>query len=287
MKRRILLVITVVFIFFGLFVFFKFLANIIEPRGKGALQVTTNIKAQVFLNDKNIGNAPISLLNQDQRIDSGDYSLKVVPEDKSQSPYNARITINPNVLTAVDRTFLPGSIASSYIATLEKNDSSNPQLFIASVPDGALVSIDGDSQGITPLDVKTISASEHEVEIEKPGFSKKTIRVRTVADYKLVLNVVLGTETTGDETLPENTSPTPAPSTAVSPTPSTPMIVIKDTPTGFLRVRSDSSVTSSEVARVNPGETYPLLDENDEWYKIQLKNGLTGWVSKTYANKQP
>src|SRR3972149_5523399 len=110
-----------------------------------------------------------------------------------------RIRINSGVLTAVERTFLPGSFASLYILTLEKTNSSDPQIFIASIPDGALVSIDGKEEGITPLSLKSISSSEHEIEIQKRSFSKKTVRVRSVPSYKLVLNVILGTQGTTDE----------------------------------------------------------------------------------------
>ncbi len=290
MKSRIILAVVTLLILIGLFILVKIAAGIIAPRGKGGLQVTSNIKAQVFLNDKLVGTAPLCLCEGKNTISSGDVEVKIAPLDKSFPPYLARVKINPNVLTAVDRTFLPGALASSYILMLEKINDRDPQIFVASVPDSSLVSIDGESEGVTPLYLKSISVSEHEVEIEKPGFSKKTVRVRAVAGFKLILNVVLGTEATSQE-LKQVASESAqtiinTPSPMASPTPAGPQVIISQTPTGFLRVRATPSVAGAEIGQVKPGEVYPLVDENATWYQIQLPKGTKGWISATYATKQ-
>ncbi len=287
MKRRLLFVAATLLILVGLFILVKFVSVIFVPKGAGGLQITSNIKAQAYLNDKSIGTAPLCFCTEKKTIPAGVYNLKLVPLDKSLPAYYVKITINPNVLTAVDRTFLPGALASSYLLTLEKTNNSSPELFISSIPDSSLVSIDGESQGITPLDIKSITASEHEVEIEKPGFAKKTVRIRTVPNYKLVLNTVLGT--IGDENnnqIDASASAQLSPIPTVSPTPSGPTVVISDTPTGFLRVRATPSTGGTEIGQVKPGETYPLVDENDSWFEIQLADGSKGWVSNQYATKQ-
>lgn len=287
MKRRILFAGVVLLILVGLFILVKFVSTIVAPKGAGGLQITSNIKAQVFLNNKSIGTAPLCFCTEKKTIPSGSYNLKLVPLDKSLPPYYVKLTINPNVLTAVDRTFLPGALASSYLLTLEKINDTNPQLFISSVPDGSLVSIDGESQGITPLNIKSITSSEHEIEIEKPGFAKKTVRIRTVPNYKLVLNTILGT--IGDESSTDQTaspSATLSPIPTVSPTPSGPTVLINDTPTGFLRVRATPSTNGTEIGQVKPGEIYPLVDENSSWFEIKLTDGSEGWVSQQYAAKQ-
>jgi uncharacterized protein YgiM (DUF1202 family) len=63
--------------------------------------------------------------------------------------------------------------------------------------------------------------------------------------------------------------------------------MVKDTPTGFLRVRSQPSTGSSEIGRVNPGETYKLLQSQTSWYQIQVSLSATssGWISSEYATK--
>jgi len=64
------------------------------------------------------------------------------------------------------------------------------------------------------------------------------------------------------------------------------MVVIEDTPTGWLRVREGPGTTYDEITKVYPGETYPLLEESAGWYKIELEDGREGWVSGDYASKQ-
>jgi len=286
MTRRIILAAVTLLILIGLFIIVKIAAGIVAPRGKGGLQVTSNIKAQVFLNNKLVGNAPLCLCEGKNTIFAGDVEVRIVPLDKSYSPYIARVKINPNVLTAVDRTFLPGAMASSYVLMLEKINDRDPQIFVASVPDSSLVSIDGESEGVTPLYLKSISVSEHEVEIEKPGFSKKTVRVRAVAGFKLILNVILGTEATAQDLKQAASESAQTIIDTPTPTPAGPQVLISDTPTGFLRVRATPSVAGEEIGQVKPGEVYPLVDENATWYQIQLTNGTKGWISAAYATKQ-
>lgn len=279
MKRFILFAALITIVVVGLFITVRVI-NFKE--GKGGLQVTASIKSQVFLNDKKIGNTPLCISPecspQKELVDSGIYTLKIIPEG-SFSPFQAKIEVNDGVLTAVDRTFLPASLSSAYILILEKSNSSNPQIAITSLPDNALVIIDGISQGATPFTLSKISAGEHEVEIQKQGFAKKTVRVRTVPSYKLIVNVILGTYS--DEF---SISPTATPQN-VTPTVSAIMIKIKNTPTGFLRVRKEPTLESPEIARVLPDESYPYIDEQGDWFKIQLKDGEHGWVNSAFAEK--
>jgi len=59
-----------------------------------------------------------------------------------------------------------------------------------------------------------------------------------------------------------------------------------DTPTGFLRVRDGNSIGSLEIGRVNPGETYEILNEKNGWYEIQFDDEKKGWISSQYAKKE-
>src|SRR3989344_2036646 len=120
MKRRVLLVLSILLIIVGTFILIRLATAALSPRGKGALQVTTNVKASVFLDNKQVGATPLCLCEQNQTINEGTHDLRIVPEDKSIQSYTAKIDINPGVLTAVEKTFLPGSLSSSYILTLEK-----------------------------------------------------------------------------------------------------------------------------------------------------------------------
>lgn len=275
MKRYSLIALAVILILTGFLIIFK-LTNFLNPQGKGGLQIISNIQATVYLNNKSIGTTPVCFCNSGQTITAGEYSLRISPFDTSMTDFQTRIKINPKVLTAVNRDFQQGALASSYTLTLEKIDDGNPQLLITSIPDGAVVTIDGNPSSVTPLFQKNITASEHEVEIQKAGFNKKTMRIKTVANYKLVVSVILGTEVNGLEDTP---SPTPTPEAS-----SSAVIKIKDTTTGFLRVRETPSVSASEVTKVFPGESYPFLDETEGWYKIKVASS-EGWISNEFAEK--
>lgn len=255
---------------------------------KGGLQVTANIKGRVLLDNKYIGDIPVRKINQPDTVTVGNYELRIEPEDKTHTAYTARVRVNGGVLTAADKTFLPGSLGSSYILTLEKSSSPKPQIEITTIPDGALVTIDSVALGATPYKSDSLSASEHEVEIQKEGFAKKTIRVRTVDNHILVVSASLGTGDIG--TIPQVTpsllptltgTPTATPSPEVSE-----KVTILPTPNGFLRVRSGAGTTYSEVGRVKPNETYDILSEQSGWYEIQLDTTTTGWVTSQYAKKE-
>lgn len=141
--------------------------------------------------------------------------LRIEPKDTTLAAYTVRIRINGGVLTAVDKTFLPGSLGSSSVLTLEQSNNPKPQIEITTIRDGALITIDSNPVGATPYKSDSISSSEHEVEIQKEGFSKKTIRVRTVENHVLVESASLGTGDIGN-------IPQPTPTLTISP-PTTPI----------------------------------------------------------------
>ncbi len=70
-------------------------------------------------------------------------------------------------------------------------------------------------------------------------------------------------------------------------------VTIKNTPTGWLNVREGPGITYLQVKRVNPGETYTLLEEKFGWYKIKLDaksegtspEPIEGWIASQYATK--
>ena len=61
-------------------------------------------------------------------------------------------------------------------------------------------------------------------------------------------------------------------------------IVIGETPTGWLRVRQDPN--GIEIAKVESGQRYTLVDQTAAWWQIKLADGTVGWVSKQYADSQ-
>jgi len=129
--------------------------------------------------------------------------------------------------------------------------------------------------------IKNLTASDHEIKITKEGYKEKDIRVKTTLGYKLTLFTFLGINM---ETL--NVIPTPIASVSAIIKPPVLTVLILETPTGFLNVRSENSLSGSVIAKINPGENYELISQKDNWFEIKLKDGKTGWISNQYAKKQ-
>ncbi|MCX6799906.1 MAG: pilus assembly protein PilM, partial [Candidatus Falkowbacteria bacterium] len=62
-----------------------------------------------------------------------------------------------------------------------------------------------------------------------------------------------------------------------------PKVLVLATELGWLNVRSKPSATSSLVIKIKPGESYPLLEQKEKWYKLEISNDQVGWVSTFYT----
>jgi len=60
-------------------------------------------------------------------------------------------------------------------------------------------------------------------------------------------------------------------------------VTIKETGLGWLRVRDNPGLNGAEVAKVNVGEEFTVLEETSGWVKIKISEVLAGWVSSIYV----
>ena len=269
----------VLFIFPLILITVVFLISIFivsKDSGKGALQITSTPSSKVYLNGQYLGDTPICRCKLGEMIKSGEYSVKLIPKEGKFDSFEERIRISPSVLTVVNRTFGKGGEGFGSIISLSQlDDEKLSPILITSFPNKADVSIDGKKEGKTPLLIENITASDHEIIVAKDSYKAKTLRVRAVPGHRLEIIIYLGIGESVSESTPEDT------------TIKIQKVVILDTPTGFLRVREASSSGSPQVGEVAPGEEYDLLEETQSWYKIKLKDGKEGWISKTYAELRP
>ncbi len=69
-------------------------------------------------------------------------------------------------------------------------------------------------------------------------------------------------------------------------------IIIRDTPIGWLNVRKGPGTNYNKIGKVYPKESYVILEEKDNWYKIKIpasadgNEDTEGWVISDYATKQ-
>lgn len=302
--------------FFGIIIFLALIGGVVwflrlrTPK-QGELKVESQPAASVFLNDKHIGRTPIGKTSY--RLDSGEYTIKIVPDAgvSSYASFQDKIKISPNTITYVDVMLSENELtSSSYILWLEKMSGKNAELSVVTTPDAATVLLDDDPKGTSPLTISDISVGEHTLVLISRGFLTRTLKVKTSAGYRLMVNAKLaldpGRSVLGESTASPSgtltptvspkasssaspkTSPTASPKTTPTPTkgttgadPEKPFITVKDNEYGFLRVRSEPSTASpsAEVARVKPGEKYHIMETKSGWYKIEYISGKTGWVS--------
>jgi len=124
---------------------------------------------------------------------------------------------------------------------------------------------------------------DHELSVFMPGFFRRTQKINVDGGYRVNASFKLAIDQS------QKVTPTPATGQQVatgSASTSKTYIVVKDTPTGWLRVRDNPSISASESAKVNPKDKFELLDTSDGWYKISYVEGKFGWVSAEYVTKE-
>jgi len=297
MKRNWLIGIAVILGIFLLGIVLK--TKVFNKGALAAVSITTNPKAVVFIDGNKVGNTPYF----NDEIQSGEHTVKLEPEATTDNltSWEGKVTLNSNVLTVINRNLGPTTQTSSgeviwlEKAAIKKDKSS---LTVISVPDQAVVKVGGEPKGFSPITIDELNPGNYQITVNSPGYEERTVSTNTVAGYKLIVNIQLAKKIEGIEEATdsgEKAETTPTPIIKVSPTPKTtsqptttypekPYIKIKETPTGWLRVRTEPSASTTEAAKVNPGEMFPYLgEEKNGWYKIEYEKDKEGWVNGTYV----
>lgn len=265
-----LIILSVILVSFAIF----FLSGKIKPKRAGIL-IETTPSSTVFVNGIQVGKTPYS-----GTFDPGEIDLKLVPDpsDKPLMIFETRLLLSSGIQTVVKREFGETLDASGgEIVSFEKTGETGPSLAVVTEPDSAQISIDGKAYGFAPYKTTQITASAHQVVVSLNGYLERSVNVKAISGYKLTLIAKLIKDA-------KKIEPTPTPSATPAPQVK---IEILATPNGFLRVRESSSTTSAEVFRVNPKDTFILIEESADsgWYKIEYQTGQFGWISSQYAKK--
>jgi len=288
-KGIIIIVVVLALVLLGLIVKSKFFGR----QGPGALQISTTPTATVFLDGSQVGITPYF----DDKIKAGEHIVKLTPEstEGNLTSWEGKVNLLPGILTSIKRTFAVNEAeSSSEMITLEKaGRKDQSSLAVISIPDQAVVKLNGEPKGFTPLSLEDLTPADYQITISSSGYEEKTVSAHTIGGYKLIVNVKLAQTIEGiEEATPsgeteeeeEETKATPTPKAEATP-PAKPYVKVKETPTGFLRVRMGPSTSATETAQIKPGEMYPYLDEEEDgWLKIEYKDDKEGWVSGVYVD---
>ena len=238
--------------------------NILGIKPKSGISVLSQPSdAAVSIDGQKVGKTPYE--NKDLEVK--EYLIKI---EKDQSAWEGKVSLNSGTLTVINRD-LAENIASQSgeILSLEKGRG----LTVISSPNNASVSVDGEDYGQTPATFN-IEAGEHTIMVAHPNFLPRSIKAHLPKGYNLTVSI--------DLALSE------ADLTAVT-TPvihETPQVVVKSTPTGFLRVRDKPTLNGKEIGRVKPGDILVLLEDQGEWMRVRTPEEVEGYVSSSYVEKK-
>ena len=264
---------------FGLFLIIfisgLFLGGCSLSNKKSAVEINSYPVAKVFIDGKEMGLTPY----RNRSLSPGEIDLKLEANGKS---WTKKIKLQNNISTVVDWEFGDSDETSGgYVLYLEKTgDKKNAGLMVNTSPNKCTVTVDNEVKGLSPIRIADIGEGDRHLALSFPAHKTLDVFMKSLKEYQLVVDAVLAedkVEVAQDEVKEENPDLVTAP-TAVK-------IKIKETETGWLRVRESSSSAAKEVAKVNPGATYTMLEESKDWYKIDLGNGQVGWISTTYGEK--
>lgn len=229
----------------------------------GIYVLSTPSEATVYLNNQEVGKTPYE--NKNLPVD-----IQTIRIEKDGAWWQGKVTLTAGTVTVVNRDLAPDPASSSgEILNLERGRG----LTIISNPAEAEIEIDGTSFGKTPTTVD-INPGEHTILVSRSNYLKRSIRADLPKNFNLAISVDLALSE-ADLTAVINPVIT-----------QTPEVLVKQTPTGFLRVRDKASLNGKEITQVKPGDTLVLLEEQGSWYRVRLSNGTEGFVSSAYVEKK-
>jgi hypothetical protein len=290
MKGKIIFFLILLFGFFGFVLAKAFFFN--QKNAYGKLKITSSPTASVFIDNVAIGKTPF-----EERYKVGEYMLKLIPEGVATetASWNGKITVEKNITTYVNIELGSSDLTTAgEIFTMKKSETAKGgkgEIYVETEPTGAIVSLDNDEKGVATLLLENVSPGVHELSVFMPGFFKRTQKINVVSYYRVYAKFKLAV----DQSQKFITKTEEKQSTESAKIKEKKYVVVLETPTGWLRVRTDASLSASESAKVKKGERYELLDEKEGWYKIKFngnKEGLVegefeeGWISSSYAKKE-
>lgn len=242
----------------------KPLTNLLGYQQKAGIKITSTPQALISINGKEVGATPY----QDESLQAGEYNISLSVNKASWAGW---VKLNKGTLTVVNRE-LAESVASSSgeVLTLTAGAGAN----IVSTPPQAEVIVNGKPFGKTPLAIANLTSGEHNFLISHDNYLKRSIRAFVPEKYALNLEVDLAISE-----LDLTAVATPVTVTSTE-------LIIKTTPTGFLRVRDKPSLQGKEVARVPSGSQLKMVEEVNDWFKVKLPDGQEGYVFSTYVEKK-
>ncbi|OGK31443.1 hypothetical protein A3B02_01260 [Candidatus Roizmanbacteria bacterium RIFCSPLOWO2_01_FULL_42_14] len=293
MKKK-LLFLAMLFALFGLGIVIRYVF-LSRSAAEGRLQIISSPSASILVNGKPSGKTPY-----EASFAGGEYILKLITDDtdaSSSGTWEGKISVYKNARTFVSREIGTNDLTSSgVILTVlpltkeNRTENTKPdsgQIEVQTYPDGSIVFLDDEEQGIAPLILSNISKGDHELSVFSPGFFRRSQKIKVSSGFKVVAEYKLAIDPSHKkvEKKPDDIATDEA-SVQKKETEQKLVVSINQTDTGWLRVRAEPTLFASEAAKVKPGQTFNVLEEQSGWYKIEYENGKQGWIFAQYTSKQ-
>lgn len=239
-------------------------SQLFQSANKGGLKISSVPSAEVYINDEQVGKTPF----QNESLLAGEYRIKI---GSASAVWQGQVEVTGGTLTVVNRELADNQASSSGEVLVLDSGSG---VVITSTPTGSSVDIDGKEAGKTPLAVSSLTAGDHTFTLSHDGYLKRSIRAYLPDKLKLSLDVDLAISEVDLSTID-------APTVQVAEE-----LVVRSTPTGFLRVRDKPSLAGAEIGRLDVGVTVTLIEQQGGWSKINMSDGKQGYVSSRYVGKK-
>ncbi len=250
----------------------------------GKIKVVSSPTAEVFIDNIDIGKTPF-----EDKYKIGEYFVKLIPAGTASeaAAWQGKVKISKNTLTYVNRELGASDITSAgeifSVSKMEKTTKPNSgEIYVETDPQGAIVYLDNEEKGVAPLVIADVQKGDHELSVFMPNFFRRNQKINVDQGYRVNASFKLAYDKS--QKLPEtnDNKKEATPSSSLAKT----QIVIQETPTGWLRVREEPNIEATEAAKVNPGDKFDLIEEQEGWYKIEYIKGKTGWVYSEFASKE-
>ena len=173
---------------FALAIFF-YLSDPLQKKSRAGLQIEyVSGSAAVFLNDDFLGKAPLV----EHQLKSGEYMLKIDPDEEGLSNFTVPIFLEKGTLTIV--VYNPGNNpknSSSTIFELRKRKDGQTAVSFETYPENALVSFDQQEANFSPLTIEGVTSGAHHFLVNLPSYEAQDHSFQVLAGYETKITVNL------------------------------------------------------------------------------------------------
>jgi len=287
MKKKLGVFLFLLILFIGFLAIRFFVMD--KQNSNGQLKVLVSPSASVFMDNVAVGKTPF-----EDKFKVGEYLLKLIPEGNATdtASWQSKIKIYKNTRTYVNMELGSSDISTSgevftSVKMTTPVKSGYGEVMVETEPQGAIVYLDNDEKGVAPVKLENVLKGDHEISVFMSGFFRRTQKINIDPGYQVNAKFKLAIDQSQTPKVEEKKTATDEASLkeASVDIKTGKQVTIKETPTGWLRVREEPNAEASESAKVNPGDKFDILGEEAGWIKIEYEKNKTGWISGQYVDR--